>query len=95
VTAISYLSRTITVDGTEISYKKLKNSILVAGEGIVCENNINTAIPERAFLDRLYLSRNYYFDNIGALNRNQVEDLLSIYKSDELEKRVKKVFKNV
>ena len=95
VTAISYLSRTITVDGTEISYKKLKNSILVAGEGIVCENNINKAIPERAFLDRLYLSRNYYFDNIGALNRNKVEDLLSIYKSDELEKRVKKVFKNV
>lgn len=95
VTAISYLSRTIEVDGTEIIYSKLKNSILVAGAGIISENNINTATPERAFLDRLYLSKNYYFDNLGCLNRDKIGNLLCVYKSKELEKRVKKVFANV
>lgn len=95
VTAVSYLSRTITVDGREIIYRKLKNSILVAADGIVSENNINIATPERAFLDRLYLNKSYYFDNIGALNRDSIENLLGIYKSKKLEKRVKKVFTNV
>ncbi|MCK9304181.1 MAG: hypothetical protein M0P27_02140 [Bacteroidales bacterium] len=64
ITAVSYLSRTIVVDDIEISYNKIKNSIIVDGRGTISENNINMATPERAFIDRLYLSKNYYFDNI-------------------------------
>ena len=91
ITAISYLSRTIIVDGSEISYNKIKNSILINDRGIICENNINRATPERAFLDRLYLSKNYYFDNIGQLDTGAIENLIEIYNSKELEKRVQKV----
>jgi hypothetical protein len=91
ITAISYLSRTIIVDGMEISYNKIKNSILINDRGIICENNINRATPERAFLDRLYLSKNYYFDNIGQLDTGAIENLIEIYSSKELEKRVQKV----
>ncbi len=91
ITAISYLSRTIIVDGMEISYNKIKNSILINDRGIICENNMNRATPERAFLDRLYLSKNYYFDNIGQLDTGAIENLIEIYSSKELEKRVQKV----
>lgn len=79
ITAISYLSRTIIVDDMEISYKKIKNSILINDRGIICENNINRATPERAFLDRLYLSKNYYFDNIRKLNTDAISQPSQIF----------------
>ena len=94
IKAISYLSRTIVVDDINISYNKIKNSILINDRGIICENNINRATPERAFLDRLYLCKNYYFDNIGQLNIDAIENLIEIYGSKELEKRVRKVLAN-
>lgn len=94
VTAISYLTRTITVDGHEIVYRKLKEAVLIDDRGIQREGNINIAIPERAFLDRLYLSGTYYFDNLRSLDRGRIEDLLQIYRCQALEKRVAKVLKN-
>ena len=94
VTAISYLSRTIFVDGREISYNKIKDSILIEPKGILTDDNINIATPERAFLDRLYLNKDYYFDNIGVLNRDLIENLLSVYQCKALEDRVRKVFKD-
>jgi len=94
VTAVSYLSRTITVDGREIVYRKLKDPVLIDDRGIQREGNVNIAIPERAFLDRLYLSGNYYFDNTRSLDRNLIQDLLQIYRSQSLETRVRKVLRN-
>ncbi|MFC1497568.1 hypothetical protein ACFLS1_03720 [Verrucomicrobiota bacterium] len=91
VTAVSYLTRVITVEGKEISYRKIKDSVLVENKGIRREKNVSIAVPERAFLDMLYLSKNYYFDNIRALDRDVVEDLLGIYKCKALEKRVRMV----
>ena len=94
ITAVSYLSRSIAVDGMEISYYKIKNAILVDSRGITSDKNVNIATPERAFLDRLYLSKNYYFDNIGVLDTDVIQSLLDVYKSKELEKRVRKVLKD-
>lgn len=68
ITAVSYLSRTVEVENQTIVYRKIKNEILVDLRGIARKGNINEAIPERAFLDTLYLNGSYYFDNIHSLD---------------------------
>ena len=58
------------------------------------QNNVNIATPERAFLDMLYLNKDFYFDNINSLDRQLIERILPAYKSAALEKRVAKLLKN-
>ena len=95
ITAISYLSRSLEIDGKDYQYRKLKNEILANTIGIKRENNINIATPERAFLDVMYLNKNYYFDNINPLNKKLLLEILPIYKSKLLTQRVTKLLKNV
>jgi predicted transcriptional regulator of viral defense system len=94
ITAVSYLSRNIEVDGQEISYQKIRDSALVESKGVIREGNVNVALPERAFLDRLYLSKNYFFDNLDPLNREVVEDLLYVYRCRALENRARRMLKD-
>lgn len=98
ITLVSYLSRTIEIEankGIELSFRKIKNNILLNTSGIVRNNNgINIASPERAFLDTLYLMKNFYFDNLSSLNKKKVKDLLKIYNSNSLNQRVYKILKN-
>jgi len=93
ITAVSYLSRKLSIDNNNYSYRKIKNEIIVDNAGIEQVHNINIATPERAFLDILYLNSNYYFDNLRLLNRELVAELLPIYESKALEARLKKQFK--
>ena len=46
------------------------------------------ASKERAFLDAVYLYKDYHFDNLGSLDWEKIEDLKKIYKSKAFEKRV-------
>jgi hypothetical protein len=93
ITAISYLSRIIEVEGQLFRYRKMKGEILVNTTGIIRnENHINIASPERAFLDLLYLEANIYFDNINPLNQDIVRKLLPVYESKSLDIRVEKLF---
>jgi hypothetical protein len=92
ISNISYLTREVEVDNQRIAYRKVKNEILLNMAGIICENNINIATPERAFLDVLYLFGNVYFDNIGALNNRKVKDILPIYRSKRIEDYVNRNF---
>lgn len=92
ITAVSYLSRKLRIDNNTYSYRKIKNEIMVDTTGIDQKNNINIATRERAFLDTLYLNSNYYFDNLRLLDRELVAKLLPIYRSNALERRVKKQF---
>lgn len=94
ITAISYLSRNIETDNHAIAYRKIKNDILINIGGITQIGNVNIATPERAFLDILYLNATYYFDNLHALNKNAVYELLPIYNSKTLTQRVNKIFAN-
>ena len=94
ITAISYLSRSIEIDGKEYQYRKLKNEVLANTIGINRENNINIATAERAFLDVMYLNKNYYFDNINPLSKKLLLEILPIYKSKQLTQRVTKLLKN-
>jgi len=52
--------------------------------------NYAIAIPERAFLDTLYLYKKYHFDNLSPINWKKVFEILPIYQNKALEKRIKK-----
>ncbi len=92
ITAVSYLSRTMVIDGYIIKYRKIKNAVLLNTAGIISNlNGLNRATKERAFLDMLYLNGALYLDSINTLNKKVVQDLLAIYESKVLENRVKKL----
>lgn len=86
----SYLTREVTVDDKKYSYKRVRDSILTNHMGIEAKNNYHTASPERAFLDIVYSSRDYHFDNLSPLNWERVFDILPIYKNKSMERRVKR-----
>jgi hypothetical protein len=93
ITAISYLSRSVEVEGKTFIYRKIKGEIISNTRGISRQiNHANIATAERAFLDLLYLNKNYYFDNLNPLNKTQVYDLLPIYMSKALTDRVKTLY---
>lgn len=93
ITLISYLSRKIEVDHHPLIYRKLKNDILYNSTGIVMDNNgVNTATPERAFLDLLYLNKTFYVDSVSFLNKNSIFELLPLYQSKSLIKRVTNIY---
>ncbi|MDR0940628.1 MAG: hypothetical protein LBM68_00205 [Bacteroidales bacterium] len=95
ITNVSYLTRKVEIEGQTFCYRKIKGEILVNTEGIILNtNNINIATPERAFLDMLYLNKDFYFDNLHILNTKKIIRLLPLYNSQTLEKRALTLFKN-
>jgi len=95
ITNVSYLTREIEIEGQTFRYRKIKGEILVNTEGIIVNTgNINIATPERAFLDMLYLNKDFYFDNIHILNKKKVVKLLPVYNSQMLEKQALTLFEN-
>jgi predicted transcriptional regulator of viral defense system len=86
---VSYLTRLITVDGQDIMLRKIKNDILLNSSGIIISGNYAKASKERAFLDCLYLYRNYHFDNLEALDKDKVFELADIYHNKQLLKKVR------
>ena len=73
-----------------ITFRKLKDSVLYSALGIKNENNYSIATPERAFLDTIYLSPKFYFDNLRSINWEQCFELAKIYDNKQLIKRVTK-----
>lgn len=87
----SYITREITADGQAYSYKRIKDAILTNPAGIESKDNYSIASPERAFLDVVYLNKDYYFDNLSPLNWDKVFEILPIYGGNKrMEKTVKK-----
>ena len=94
-TSVSYLSREVEIDGKTYSYRRIREEIIMDTTGIVRnQNNVNIATPERAFIDMLYLNKDFYFDNINPLDRLFIDRIVPAYKSAALEKRVAKLLKN-
>lgn len=81
-------SKTLTIDTHQITYRKLKKSLLYNSAGIINQNKFSQATPERAFLDMLYLLPEYYFDNLHAINWERCSELATIYNNQQLLKRV-------
>lgn len=96
ITVVSYLTRTIEIDGHILKFRKVKNEILHNTAGIKMDNpGIACAVPERALLDILYLNREFHFDTIHNLNRETVQSLLPVYGSAQMDHRVRNLLKNV
>jgi len=91
--AASYLTRRIECAGVKIFYRKIRDEVLTNPKGIEKEENYFLASKERAFLDTVFVYKNYYFDNLSPLNWEKVFELLKIYKNKALEKRVNQYFK--
>lgn len=90
--AASYLTREIEADRQKYDYKKIKDSILTNHAGLENKENYTMATPERAFLDILYLNKDYYFDNLSNLDWAKVFEILPIYGGNKrMEKKVKEL----
>lgn len=95
VSAVSYLSRTTTIDNQPYVFRRLKPQILLNTMGVQrLDNHINMATAERAFLDLLYLNTNYYFDNIRPLNIDAINKLLPLYNSKAIYIKTKRALLN-
>lgn len=89
----SYLTRRIKVAGREIFYRKIKDEILLNNLGIEEGDSYFIATKERAFLDAIFLYKDYHFDNLKPLDWDKVEELKSIYSNKALEKRVREYYR--
>jgi hypothetical protein len=91
----SYVNREITVGEQNITYVRMKDYVLCNSTGIEHTSGIATASRERAFLDRIYVSKDYHFDNLRSLDWNKVIEIFPIYHNKRLEKKVKEYQKSV
>lgn len=71
-----------------IVFRKLKDNVLYNSRGVKNEKNYSIATPERAFLDTIYLSPEFYFDNLRSINWGACFELAKIYDNKQLIKRL-------
>ncbi len=90
----TYQTKEIECDGQLYSFRKIKDIILVNNAGIENRGNYFVASKERAFLDVLYLNKDYHFDNLSPLDLDKVNSLLPIYNNKRMIQRVNRYFKN-
>lgn len=94
-TSVSYLSREVVIDGKTFSYRRIREDCIMDMTGITrTSDHVNMATPERAFLDMLYLNKDFYVDNVNLLDKQLIGRILPAYKSAALEKRVAKLLQN-
>lgn len=90
----SYLAREIVCDEQRYSFRKLKTILLNDATGVENKNNCAIASKERAFLDTLYINKDYYFDNLSPLDWDEVFRILPIYNNKRITKKVNAIYKN-
>ena len=90
----SYVTREISVGEQKISFLRMKGFVLSNTLGIENEKGYSVASKERAFLDRIYVSKDYHFDNLDILNWNKVFEILPIYQNKRMDKKVKEYFEH-
>lgn len=88
----SYVTREIEADGQKISFVRMKDYVLSNTIGIEHADGIAKATKERGFLDRIYVSKDYHFDNLDALDWDKVFEILPIYHNKRMIKKVSKYF---
>ena len=88
----TYVTREITVDGQRISFVRMKDYVLTNTAGIDHTDGYAKATKERAFLDRIYMSKDYHFDNLDVLDWDKVFEMIPIYHNKKMYKKVQKYF---
>lgn len=84
ISAVSYLSREIICDGQKFIFHKIKSPVLLNDLGLEKKENYFIASKERAFLDALYLYKNYHFDNLKSLDWQKCFEIVPIYENKSL-----------
>jgi predicted transcriptional regulator of viral defense system len=90
----TYQTKEIVCDDQNYSFKKIKDTILTNNAGVEQKDYYSIASKERAFLDVLYLNKDYHFDNLLSLDFNKIFSLLPIYNNQRMAKRVYAYFKD-
>lgn len=89
----SYVTREIKVGVQNIAYVKMKDYVLTDTNGIEHTDDIAMATKERAFLDRIYVSKDYHFDVLDVLDWDKVFEILPIYRNKRMIKKVAEYYK--
>lgn len=89
---ISYISKRIQVGDISIVYRKVSKKILLNNEGVEEREGYFMATKERAFLDAVYLYKDYHFDNLGSLDWEIIHEMKYLYMSKTFEKRVEEYY---
>jgi predicted transcriptional regulator of viral defense system len=90
----SYVSRELIVDGQKISFVRMKRDVLSNTVGIDHSGGYSVATKERAFLDRIAVSKEYHFDHLDVLDWDKVFEILPIYHNKRMEKKVEEYFEH-
>lgn len=90
---MSYLTRSVKVQAQEFQFRRLPMRVLTNMNGIIREAGYFIASRERAFLDAIYVYKNYHFDNLGGVNWEKIFEIAKIYDTKKLIKRVEKLYK--
>ena len=88
ITCLSNLNRNYICDGVQYNYRKIKDEVLYNKTGILSFNYHSIASKERAFLDLIYLNKDYYFDNLNSIDWNKCAKIVKIYNNKSLVKRL-------
>ena len=94
ITAASYLTREIEINGSLYSFRKIKNTVLTDSIGVNQTEGTSIASKERAFLDTIYNNIDYHFDNLRSIDWERVFTILPIYKNKRMAKVVNKMSKD-
>jgi hypothetical protein len=89
----SYAKRDVVCDNTTYVFSRVKRGALTNPAGIDQIGEYSIATPERAFLDTIYRSKDYHFDNMEPLNWEKVFDILPIYENKKMNKKVDQYYK--
>lgn len=93
ITMASYLSREIKVGGYTLRFRKLKGPLLSSPEGLDFFPFYTIAQKERALLDMLYINPLFHVDNLRQVDRKKIMQILPVYESTTLEKRIQELLK--
>jgi hypothetical protein len=72
----------------------LKTNILNNNSGIENKGFYSIASKERAFLDIVYLNKDYHFDNLSPLDWDKVFSILPLYENKRMTKKVNQYYKD-
>lgn len=92
MTVASYCSRTMTCDGHEIRFRKIKDSVLTNPMGVNFREEppvVSIASPERALVDLLYCQGKRSLDNPDVIDWDRVIQIATLVNNKRVEKDVK------
>jgi len=90
---IWYKNEELVIDWRKIIFKVIKKEIRENFEWIDSDKWYLIASKYRAILDTIYLYKDFFFDNLDDIDWEKLEELMNIYNSKILEKRIK-ILKN-